>query len=305
MNNGIRNLPLGFAVFAGLSIMSSSSFAQLNSNSLEKRLVALEKLTQDQQTRIQALETKLKYVTVNGTDMMITGANLHLRNGTGAMSVTNGLGNLTIGYNIDSGYSDRTGSHNLLMGRYLNYTSYGSIITGEENSALGQYSSILSSYRGRTTEESNYSSLFSTSESWATKGFGSVIAARTSQANSYFSGILGGETNVVDAGYSAIAGGKLNKIWLLASHGTIAGGTNNQIWNGQFNNIVGGYGNEIYGNLSSISGGANGLIEAAVTGGSITGGDNNTIHNNYSTIGGGHDLTTTINMQFKGGSLSG
>src|SRR5262249_18475326 len=83
-------------------------------------------------TRVTALEAKLKYLTTSGTSMYITGANLFIRNGTGATNMTNGLGNLTIGYNelrpLNPGGADpnaRTGSHNLVVGTGNNYSSAG------------------------------------------------------------------------------------------------------------------------------------------------------------------------------------
>jgi len=78
-------------------------------------------LTLDQ--RVAALEAKLRFLTTTGTSMVISGANLFLRNGTGATASVNGLGNLIIGYNElrprDSSGNDpnvRTGSHNLVLG---------------------------------------------------------------------------------------------------------------------------------------------------------------------------------------------
>lgn len=306
MYNSIRNLTLGVAVCAGLSIMAGSSFAQISSsNSIEKRLSALEKLTQDQQVRIQALEAKLKYVSVNGTDMMITGANLHLRNGGGSTGHKNSLGNFILGYNETNGYDARTGSHNLILGRYNDYESHGSIISGEVNTAKGDYTTILGGYECFTTEDGDSSAVIAGVNSAVSKEHGAVIAAKDSQVNGFLTGVMGGQTNIADGNFSAIVGGSQNKIWFMSSYNTIVGGHNNQMWKGICNSITGGYNNQIYGDYSSISGGQGGLVEAFIMAGSISGGHGNTIHNNYSSIGGGNNRTTSASMQFKGGGLTG
>src|SRR5436190_20077372 len=54
-------------------------------------------LTLDQ--RVAALESKLLYLTRTGTDMVISGANLSVVNGSGKTQTTNGLGNPIVGYN--------------------------------------------------------------------------------------------------------------------------------------------------------------------------------------------------------------
>src|SRR2546426_5815210 len=72
-------------------------------------------LTPAQVTALQAL---LNCVTVQGTDLIVTGCNVHIRNGTnstdvkdGVPGVKEGTGNLIIGYNAPAPGQDRTGSH--------------------------------------------------------------------------------------------------------------------------------------------------------------------------------------------------
>ena len=65
------------------------------------------------------LATKLQYVSVSGTELSISGANLHILSGSGATDgAKNGLGNLILGYNEsrNDGTDDRTGSHNIVVG---------------------------------------------------------------------------------------------------------------------------------------------------------------------------------------------
>src|SRR5262245_65825287 len=100
--------------------------------------------------RVEALEAavaghsdKLQFVSVSGTEMYVTGANLNIRNGLGVTngnpadpetSVTtsvfaNGLGNLVIGYNeiVSLGPVTRTGSHNIDVGPAHPYPSVGGL----------------------------------------------------------------------------------------------------------------------------------------------------------------------------------
>lgn len=85
------------------------------------------------------LEYKLQYVTGGANEIVITGANLRIVNGLGNTETTNGLGNLIVGYNesrlifpecfppsTDPKCRDtRTGSHNVVVGRLHNFSSFG------------------------------------------------------------------------------------------------------------------------------------------------------------------------------------
>ena len=84
------------------------------------------------EARIAALETLLTHFTRTGNEIIISGANLHIRSGSGSTGGTvNGLGNLILGYSearFDT--TDRSGSHNLVVGGRHNYTSYGGVVAG-------------------------------------------------------------------------------------------------------------------------------------------------------------------------------
>lgn len=120
------------------------------------------------QARIRTLESKPsggvpdleKYVRIetnpinglSGPHLLITGANVHIRSGSGATddnySVSGnltGLGNLIIGYNeANSTGQPRTGSHNLVGGSFNSFSSTGGIVFGLRNTLSGQYAAILS-----------------------------------------------------------------------------------------------------------------------------------------------------------------
>ncbi|HEX7627338.1 MAG TPA: hypothetical protein VF354_00260, partial [Candidatus Methanoperedens sp.] len=86
-----------------------------------------------------ALKNLLANVSRNGSDIYIDGANLHIRDGSGdTFGPVNGLGNLIIGYNELRGSNDnRTGSHNLILGKANNYASYGGLVAGVSNEISG------------------------------------------------------------------------------------------------------------------------------------------------------------------------
>ncbi len=99
----------------------------------------------DLTSRIVALEAKLAHVSVSGNDITISGANLYVNSGSGATDgPVNGLGNVIIGYNELRGtVDDRTGSHNLVMGRKNNFASYGGFLLGHDGGATTPFSTVI------------------------------------------------------------------------------------------------------------------------------------------------------------------
>lgn len=85
-----------------------------------------------------------------GDDIFLDGVNLHIRNGlgrtdgdTGSGPVVNGLGNLIVGYDeVRTAASDKTGSHNLVIGSEHNYPSFGGLVSGFHNTVSGAYTSV-------------------------------------------------------------------------------------------------------------------------------------------------------------------
>src|SRR5215471_7311178 len=87
--------------------------------------------------RMAILEKKLSTMAFDdaANEVVITGANLRIVNGLGATETTNGLGNLIVGYNEErgDGTDTRTGSHNVVVGRAQNFSSFGGLVVGEHN----------------------------------------------------------------------------------------------------------------------------------------------------------------------------
>jgi hypothetical protein len=140
-------------------------------NPLAARVAALE-------TAVAALQAKTQYVSVEGHEMTITGANLHVVNGMGGTETVNGLGNLIVGYNEahGGGLDVRTGSHNIVMGYHSQYSSYAGLVAGFECEIHGPYSTV-------------------------TGGYGNI-------ARGSYCSVTGGALNKVDGYYSSISGGE-------------------------------------------------------------------------------------------------
>ena len=76
------------------------------------------KVTTDQlKTANNQLKEKTQFMSVKDGNTVFTGTNLLVVNGSGQTGgMTNGKGNLVVGYNEDLKGNDRTGSHNLVVG---------------------------------------------------------------------------------------------------------------------------------------------------------------------------------------------
>jgi hypothetical protein len=103
---------------------------------------------------IQALIDKTQYITVAGGEMYIRNTNLHIENGLGATNgrpddifqgvdpITNGKGNLIVGYDEGAAFGGRTGSHNLVVGAWNSYTSAGGLVAGWFNGIGAPYATV-------------------------------------------------------------------------------------------------------------------------------------------------------------------
>merc|ERR1711957_705354 len=128
---------------------------------------------------------------------------------------TNGKGNLIIGYNEprDSlmevpesaeGLEDieakkveavepRVGSHNLIIGDEHEYTSYGGIVTGQQNRISNKYSAVVGGAGNA-----------------ATGTYSTVTGGYINEATGHFSSISGGRANTASGEASSISGGRDN-----------------------------------------------------------------------------------------------
>jgi hypothetical protein len=127
-------------VFVTAFMISPSVLGGDNSQrgGLAARVESLEALVAAQASEIASLRQRLACVAdqSNGTDLVLEGCNLHLRNGAGATNSVNMQGNLIIGYNENSGGASRLGSHNLIVGPEQAYDNAGGLAVNTGSGSL-------------------------------------------------------------------------------------------------------------------------------------------------------------------------
>jgi hypothetical protein len=154
--------------------------------------------------------------------------NLQIVNGMGKTDTTNGCGNLLIGYNeppsAGSGAPNtRTGSHNIILGRFHSHASYGCFLAGEMNAA---------------GVNAPRSCIVGGSESSANADRCVVVGGHENKANSERCVVVGGFDNgTLAAGLSVVVGGINNRA--DAPNSSIFGGASNTT-NGNNSTILGG-----------------------------------------------------------------
>jgi len=153
------------------------------------------------------------YLSVDtATDSIVfTGANVYVQSGSGSTEgAVNGLGNLVVGYNDASGNPadpvlDRSGSHNLVIGSYNSYSSYGSFVMGFGNTVGGPYSSVCG---GTQNHASGVASAVSGGSFNEARGYAaSVIGGLWNLASGDLSSVSGGTSNVAAGDHSSVLGG--------------------------------------------------------------------------------------------------
>lgn len=97
-------------------------------------------------TRAESLEQLLQHFSRSGDDVIIEGANLYVRSGSGSTNgAVNGRGNLVVGYNELRGTGDdRSGSHNLVVGSQHNYSAYGGFVAGSGKALTDAFATQIS-----------------------------------------------------------------------------------------------------------------------------------------------------------------
>ncbi len=271
----------------------------------------------DLETRVAALETLLHHFSRSGNDITISGANLYVNNGTNSTYGTpNNLGNLIIGYNESrdsgEGADDRSGSHNFILGRKNNYSSYGGLVAGYLNTISGHYASVTGG--DHNVASGNFSSISGGYKNTATGEDATVSGGYQNTATGESSSISGGSTNTTAGQYSSIAGGSLNSAsgenssvfggyngGASAVHATVSGGVSNfakkpfsSVFGGEWNtangdkcSILGGGWNYANAESSCILGGYTNMTSGSSKYGCVSGGQENVSYGEYSSISGG------------------
>jgi hypothetical protein len=177
---------------------------------------------------------------LNGPHIIFTGANVHIRSGSGltndqfnldTYATLTSLGNLVIGYNEKNGGTTgdvvcrRSGAHNLIIGEKHQYAGYGNLVAGEANTIFGQCLSVTGG-SGNSARDS----------------YGSISGGKNNLVVGWYGWIGGGESNRVDYHpvyanmpmFSSICGGMSNSTYGLRE--SILGGNNQNIM-GEFQTI--------------------------------------------------------------------
>lgn len=171
--------------------------------------VSLQSEINELRGRVEELERLLAGVTRQGADIVIDGANVHIRNGLGDTYKENGTGNLIIGYNKPM-QDDRSGSHNLVIGDGHSYGGVGGLVVGHDNAIEGKASVVLGG--GESKAKSDYSVVMG-GFSNQTMGRGSVISGGLSNNTvGEFSSINGGALHTVECFGCTMGGGLFGEL---------------------------------------------------------------------------------------------
>ena len=261
------------------------STLQKQMDGIQKRIKELEDqitILQKNQGGIAALENRVDTIENNSvlkfkdfltydTDengyarALFKGINVQIVSGKGATdkAKTNGLGNLIVGYNESNEEkpNDHSGSHNIIVGKYNNYSSYGGLVVGFNNSISGPFSSVSGGAGNKATGD-----------------FSSVSGGMYNTADGKYASVSGGHTNFASGNTSSVSGGQKNTASGITSS-SVSGGFSNTA-SGATSTVSGGNSNTASGNSSSISGGQQNTASGLAS--SVSGGCNDEMSNNYS-----------------------
>lgn len=163
--------------------------------------IAMQEVIAAQQDYIESLQ---QYVSVENGRVLIEGADLQIVSGSGQTDgEVNGKGNLIIGYNEDF-YNLRTGSHNLVLGSYHNYSSFGGMVCGFENSISGEFSSVTGGSFNSATGVS--CAILGGQHNTATGNMTSVSGGSTNHCSGNSTSVLGGYQNSASENLSTVVG---------------------------------------------------------------------------------------------------
>ena len=200
----------------------AQALQELRSAQVETLTTALEDAQQTIQTLQQQVEQLTQFISVDGSDLngmkgphlIIEGANLHIRSGSGATDDDGnllGLGNVVIGYNeppLKLNPGDRDGSHNLIIGREHRYQNFGGLVAGFNNTIGGPEASVSGGAFNTASGE-----------------VASVSGGRRNEALDFGSSVCGGFNNIASGNAASVGGGQRNEASGFAA--SISGGFQN------------------------------------------------------------------------------
>jgi hypothetical protein len=256
-----RRLAWGLVVLSLVSLGQSSSSAQ--EERLPERHQNLAPRLDDLGDTLRKLRKLLTHITITKDDegrleIILSGVNLRIVNGLGQTdcideqgsplpNCPNGLGNLIVGYNEEPDVAppfvpeDRSGSHNLIIGRGHRFRSSGGFVAGSENTIDGIGASISGGFG--SVASGGHASVSGGFGNTASGGAASIGGGGLNTASGTESYVAGGEVNTASGFQASVIGGFRN----------VASGFNSSVSGGQFNTASG--------NHAAVSGGRNRTAE--------------------------------------------
>lgn len=246
------------------------------------------------------------WVDTSRNELHFEGANVHIESGTGfthdnttvayggtGTGSLTGLGNLIVGYEQGGSGASKPniGSHNIVVGSYNGYRSYGGIIAGDDNDVYSPYAMVLGGVGNDIHDNATYSVIVGgyhndiDSGNPASGSDYNLIAGGSSNAilSSSSSSIIGGSSNLVKSAFSAsLVGGEDN--YAEGTYSAIFAGHDNVV-SGEHASIVGGGENGAEGVAAVIVGGRDNLALADYS--AVSGGRNNNAADEYTSVTGG------------------
>jgi hypothetical protein len=213
--------------------------------------------------RAVCLSTERQIGSFDGTVLQFIGINVQILDGSGNTGGTpNGRGNLIVGYNEPTGNStDRSGSHNVIVGPHHAYRSFGGLVAGFANAISAPHAT--------------------------------VCGGRANTASGLYSSVCGGTANEASGESTSVTGGEGNTAGPNPDNPECTGLL------GIAASVSGGGSNTACGNQDSVSGGGGNTARGATS--SISGGENNKARAHESSIGGGAGVITNTQNQFCAG----
>lgn len=204
---------------------------------VEPRVTTLETQLSAAMETIASLQALLEGVTRTEDAIVISGANLQVVDGSGTTTgPTNGLGNVIIGYNEAEPDREQTGSHNLVVGMQHEFTSFGGIVAGEDNTIVSRSASVLGGKNNISAED--HATIVGGSLNLADGELSTVGGGFDNQASGAHSAVSGGCENMATNTFAAVSGGRL------------------AVASGEWSSVSGGYTNKATGTYTSVSGGS-------------------------------------------------
>lgn len=180
------------------------------------------------ETRVAALEKLLEHVTIEGDNLVLTGMNFQVVSGSGTTEGTvNGTGNIILGYNeTNSSKEKRTGSHNLVVGRYHSYSNYGGVVAGEDNEVTGKSASVLGGAQNLAAGAGSV--VVAGENNWTVGTSSALLAGETNKTSALACSVVSGSGNLCSGRSSSVSGGSNNT---CSGQGSVLAGGSNRTLN--------------------------------------------------------------------------